>query len=259
MTNLTRMLLGYVCLVTSASAFAAGQTSTNYTMVRDTLNNGGGEMVSTNYRMTSAVGDAVATGSITSVAYRLDSGFLAHVTVSPGLLTLLSVISKKIHGSTPFSLAIDHTQLITGNVTVEPRAIGTGHTLIFHFDSPVTSAGAVTALDGLNATAGTAAVSLPGNGDVQVTLTNVNDTRRVKVTLTGLNTSGAASASLGFLLGDVNGNRSVNVTDINAIKSRSGSVVDATNFLFDLNASGVINASDIATVKARSSNALANQ
>ena len=90
----TRIACALFCFGWVAAAFAAGQSSTNYTMVRDTLNTAGGDMVSTNYGMTSAVGDAVATGSITSVAYRLDNGYLAHIPIAPGVLTLLTVISK---------------------------------------------------------------------------------------------------------------------------------------------------------------------
>ena len=61
-----------------------------------------------------------------------------------------------------------------------------------------------------------------------------------------------ATASLGFLVGDVNNSRSVTATDILQVKGRSGQVTDATNFKFDLNASGSITASDILAVKGRS-------
>jgi hypothetical protein len=57
-------------------------------------------------------------------------------------------------------------------------------------------------------------------------------------------------------VGDVNNSRSVNSSDINAIKTRSGQVVDTSNFKFDLNASGGINTTDINAAKTRSGGAL---
>jgi Dockerin type I domain len=80
----------------------------------------------------------------------------------------------------------------------------------------------------------------------------VTDNVRATVNLDGVNGSASFSASLGFLVGDVNSSRSVNATDISGIKARSGQTVSETNFRFDLNASGGINATDIAAVKARS-------
>jgi len=54
-----------------------------------------------------------------------------------------------------------------------------------------------------------------------------------------------------FLTADVNGNRTVNASDIALTKSQSGQAVGATNFKSDVNANGVINASDLAAVKSR--------
>ncbi|MBL0122647.1 MAG: hypothetical protein IPP88_07895 [Betaproteobacteria bacterium] len=45
-------------------------------------------------------------------------------------------------------------QTISGAISVEPRAIGAGHVMVFRFDSPITAEGAATALDAaLNAAA----------------------------------------------------------------------------------------------------------
>jgi hypothetical protein len=252
MMKLTRNTIAAACLAASTFAGAAGQTSASFALPRDTINSGVGDMASASYRLSSSLGDAVATGTITSVSFQLGSGFRSRVNVSTAVLNLLSVVSRKIHGSTPFELTIAHTQPITGLITVEPRAIGNGHTLVFHFDKNVTSVGAATALDALANIAGTATVQPPVGNDVIVTLTDVPDNKRLTVTLTGINGSGTQKASMGFLVGDVNNSRAVNASDISGVKARSGQATSQLNFLFDINASGSVSSSDISAVKARS-------
>ena len=254
--KLAKIAFAVAGLAASTFASAAGQTSTNYTMQLDAINAGVGQMSSANFNLSSSVGDAVAGGTITSVSFQLAGGFRAEISVSSALLNLLTVVSRKMHGATPFEIAIDKSQSITGLVTVEPRTIGAGHTLVFHFDNTVTSVGAATALDAMTNAVGNIAVTPPSSNDVIVTLTNVPDNKRLTVTLTGLNglpgTPGTATASMGFLVGDVNNTRSVNSSDISGVKARSGQSTTALNFQFDVNASGAINSSDISAVKARS-------
>jgi predicted outer membrane repeat protein len=174
------------------------------------------------------------------------------VSVTPAVPALVAVQSRKVHAAAgAFDLAIDTTQPIGGPVTVEPRAIGTGHQIVFQFNVPVNSIGAASAIDGAGAPAGTVTATMAGSEAI-VTLTGVPDNERVTVSLTGVNGSVNASASLGFLVGDVNNSRSVTATDILQVKGRSGQVTDATNFKFDVNASGAITASDIFAVKGQS-------
>ena len=59
-----------------------------------------------------------------------------------------------------------------------------------------------------------------------------------------------------FLLGDTNGDGSVNAGDIGQTKSQSGNAVTASNFREDVTADGNINASDIGLVKSKSGTAL---
>ena len=244
-------LVALVSVAVSTATIAAGQISTNFAIPRDVINNGVADMSSTNFKLSSSVGDAVATGSITSVSFKLSNGFRETVNASAGVLNLLSLVSRKMHGATPFDLTIDSSQPLTGNISVEPRTIGGGHTLVFHFDSPVSSVGAATALDSLMNSAGYASAAVV-SGDVVVNLTSVADNKRLTLTLTGLNGSSTSVASMGFLVGDVNNSRSVNSSDISGVKARSGQTTDGTNFRFDINASGSINSSDISAVKARS-------
>ena len=79
-------------LAASSLATAAGQTSANFAMPLDSINNGVGQMSSINFTLSSSVGDAVATGNITSVSFVLASGFRGQISVSSAVLNLLSVV-----------------------------------------------------------------------------------------------------------------------------------------------------------------------
>ena len=165
-----------------------------------------------------------------------------------GGASLTGVLSRKVHGSVgTFDVAVDSTQPVNGLVTVEPRAIGSGHTIIFQFDVPVMASGNASVTP-----VGAATTASSGN-EVSVNLTGVPDNQRFSITLADVN--GAVSpppVSMGFLVGDVNNTRSVNSSDISGVKARSGQSTSAVNFKFDVNASGAINSSDISAVKARS-------
>ena len=86
------------------------------------------------------------------------------------------------------------------------------------------------------------------------------DRRGPKTRSVDLSTSGGsvtpATVPLGFLVGDVNGNRAVNSTDITLTKSRLGLTPDATNFRSDVNAGGLINATDVTLIKQNLATAL---
>ena len=159
----------------------------------------------------------------------------------------IAVQSRKTHGGAgDFDIAID-TALVAPDVTMEPRTIGVGHTIVFRFNAPVTAAGTVSVTP-----VGVATVTVVGN-EVLVKLTVVADNQRVTVTLSNVN--GAVTpppANIGFLVGDLNNTRSVNSSDISGVKARSGQSTTTANFKFDVNATGAIDSSDISAVKARS-------
>jgi hypothetical protein len=238
-------------LLASGAAFAAGQSSANFAIPRDAINAGVGDMASANFRLSSSLGDAVAGATITSVGFRLNSGFRGQISVPSGVLNLLSVVSRKLHNGTPFNLTIAD-QTINGNITIEPRAIGGGHTLVFHFDGPVSNEGAATALDQALNSAATVTLARSGN-DVIATLSNVADNKRLTLSLTGVNGSVNVARAVGFLVGDVTGTKSVNAADISAIKANLGKPVNTDAIAkFDINADGTITASDVSAAKARS-------
>ena len=167
-------------------------------------------------------------------------------------LALIGVVSRKSHGGLgPFDIPVDTTPIITGAVSVEPRSIGTGHTIAFRFNTAITAAGSVAVVDGANAPVSASTASAAS--DVTVTIPGIADNKRATLTLTGVNgTPSLPPVSMGFLVGDVNNTRSVTASDISGVKARSGQMSNASNFRFDVNASGAITASDISAVKARS-------
>ncbi len=175
-------------------------------------------------------------------------------------LNFTGALSRKTHGAAgTFDLPLDTAAPVSGAVTVESRAIGDGHVIVFRFDGNVASAAAVSAVDTMGNPLGSTSTSVSGN-EVLVTLTGIADNQRATISLTGVTGAGGgvtnASTSLGFLLGDVTGIRSIPASHIGATKNRSGQPTDSSNFRFDLNASGVVGAADINAVKARTGLAL---
>ena len=168
----------------------------------------------------------------------------------PGPAPLLSVVSRKLHGATAFDINLP----LTGSPGVECRSGGASgdYQLIFSFANTLASVGDASVTGGtgsvishmLDADTHNYIVNLTGIGNVQVitvSLTNVNDSAG--------NSSSSVPISMGVLLGDANGNRSVNTSDIGQTKASSGQPVGASNFRTDVTVSGSINASDVGLVK----------
>jgi hypothetical protein len=179
---------------------------------------------------------------------------------SGGGLTLASsnpIVSRKTHGTAGvFDITVDGAQAIgSASITVEPRAIGTGHQIVYTFTTAPAAAGTATVTNASNASAGTATTAISGNS-VIVTLTGVADNQRVNVNVSNVGGAGVFSntVAVGFLLGDVDSSRQVGPTDINLTKAAANAgVVNATTFRRDLNADGTIGPTDINLVKARAS------
>lgn len=173
-------------------------------------------------------------------------------TLAPAL-ALTTAASAKNHGATAGIFAVDLP--LSGAPGVECRTGGTNgdHTIVFTFSNPVVSGDATV-------TAGTASISgtpLFSNKTMTVNLTGVANAQTVTITLSNVTDSFSqvlpeTAVTAAFLLGDVNGNRVVNATDIGQAKGQSGQPVAAGNFRSDVNANGAINASDIGQIKGQS-------
>lgn len=189
------------------------------------------------------------------------------VTVTPSTsvaLTLIGVQSRKVHGNGAgtFDVPITFTTAPSGAVDTESRIIGAGHSIVFQFNQPITSAGTVSLVDasatnvGGIGTAAAPVISVTNNNEVIVTLTGTLDNRRVTVNLTGVNGSGGGSPTIGFLVGDVDNTRAVNIVDISGVRARSGQATTVANFRWDVDVTGAINVVDISSVRSRSGLAL---
>jgi len=177
-------------------------------------------------------------------------------TLTP-MLTLASAVSRKDHG--PAAGIFDIDLPLSGLPGVECRSGGAAgeHTVVFTFTNPVVS-GSATVTGGNGSLAGAPVFS---NNTMAVTLTGVSNAQTVTITLSGVTDSFSqmlpdVSVSAGFLLGDVDGSRSVTSSDIGPTKSQSGLSVNAGNFRADVNVSGTITAADISQVKAQSGTSL---
>jgi hypothetical protein len=162
---------------------------------------------------------------------------------------LVSAASRLTHGGAgTFDIAMP----LTGTSGVEDRVSGT-YNAVFTFDGAVTS-GEVLAVGG---TATVGPISFSGN-TMTAQLTGVTSAEVVTLRVQNINGDGQPHGDVpfGFLTADVNGNRTVNASDVALTKSQSGQPVDATNFRSDVNANGIINASDVAAIKSRAGTGL---
>jgi hypothetical protein len=195
------------------------------------------------------------TASATVGFYKTGAPIMVTVKVPtpPALPTPSQVVSRMLHAGVPFDVNLP----LTGTAGVECRSGGgtNDYQVVFTFPGNVTFTSAAV-------TAGTGSVSSSsgsGTTTVTVNLTGITNAQRITVTLSAVNNGSATadvSVPMGVLVGDSNGDGTVNSADIGQAKSQSGNTVDASNFRQDVNLDGNINASDIGLVKSKSGTAL---
>jgi autotransporter-associated beta strand protein len=160
------------------------------------------------------------------------------------IIAAAKAVSRKVHGDAG---AFDIDLPFAGGPGIECRD-GTGeYQVVVTFINNVTfsyvsilGTGYVSSYDGSGTNTVTA--NLAGVGNVQV----------IYITLHDLNDgSGPTNWAfpMGVLIGDVNGNRTVNASDVVAVKTQLGQPATASNFRVDVNPNGIVNASDLLKVK----------
>jgi hypothetical protein len=149
--------------------------------------------------------------------------------------------SRKAHGvAGTFDLPIGD---VLTNPTTEPRA-GPAHAIVFTFQAAVTAVGTATVTEGV-ATAGVPTFS---GTEMVVPLTGVTDAQYVTVAVSNValagGGTGAGTARIGFLAGDVNQNRVVTLADLGQVNAQLAQQVTAANYLNDVNVSGTLSLAD---------------
>src|SRR5438552_7191753 len=162
-------------------------------------------------------------------------------------LLLTGAVSRKTHGGAG---TFDINLPLSGEPGVECRSGGGNYTEVFTFDNNVVSGSAAV-------TGGTGNVSrspVLSRHTMTVNLIGVIDVQRLTVTLTGVSDEfsqvlPSTPVSMNVLIGDVNGNKVVNATDVGLVKSQVGQAVTGSNFREDVNADGSLSATDVALTK----------
>ena len=160
-----------------------------------------------------------------------------------------SAFSRKTHGAAG---TFDIPLLFTGGVECRSGGATNDYQMIINFMNPVT-------VGRVSVTSGTGRVSSFSVSGPQVTvnLTGVANVQRITVTLFNVNDGTRnVPVSMGVLVGDVNGNATVNVSDVSLTKAQVGQPVTGSNFREDVNANGSISVADVAQVKANVGTAL---
>jgi hypothetical protein len=188
------------------------------------------------------------------IYYAADNKVYAFQVPLPAL-QLVSAVSRKTHsGAGDFDIALP----LTGEPGVECRSSGGNHTFVVTFSNQTVSGDA-------SVTSGTGSVAagsptFSGN-TMTINLTGVTDVQKITVTLNKVTDSFGqvlpdTPVSANMLIGDTNGNKTVNAADIGQTKGQSGLPVTGTNFRTDVNVNGAVAASDIAQVKASAGNSV---
>lgn len=198
-----------------------------------------------------------AVGFATDIFYdpnhREVSSTLALRQISDSGPTPTSVVSRKLHNGVPCDINLP----LAGNPGIESRSGGEtcDYQLVFSFASAVSANNAAI-------TAGLGSISSMGDNGmntVTVNLTGITNAQRIKVTLFGVS-DGTMTRNLdvemGVLVGDTNGDGSVNAADTLQTRSRSGQSTNATNLRNDVNIDGVVNGGDSVIVRNRSGTSL---
>jgi hypothetical protein len=167
-------------------------------------------------------------------------------------LQLTLAVSRKTHGDAG---TFDIPLPLSGSPGVECRTGGAtnDYTQVFTFTNNVVSGDA-------SVTSGIGSISGPptfSGNTMTVNLTGVADAQTLTITLSSVTDEFSqvlpdTPASVNMLIGDTNGNGTVNATDVAQTKGQVGQPVTSSNFRTDVNASGIISSTDVAIVKAHS-------
>jgi hypothetical protein len=165
---------------------------------------------------------------------------------------LLSVVSTKVHSSQG---TFDIDLPLTGNPGIECRSGGANgdYTLVFTFSNRLTSVGGASVSSGSGSVSSSNIDSNDAHNYI-VNLTGVTNAQVITVSLANVtdsagNFSNTVSTQMGVLLGDVDGNRRVDSTDVFQVRQQSLQTTNSSNFRMDVDESGRIDSTDVFIVR----------
>lgn len=179
-----------------------------------------------------------------------------------GTVTILTIaqpavnaVSRKEHAAAG-TFDIQLIPHAIGSPAIEcrnPGPAGSEYRVVFTFPREVTYTGAV-----YNSATGGSVSGTPTSFnaiEVNLNLTGIANASSGEITLSNVNdglTTSDVTVPIRFLLGDTNGNASVNSGDALQTRNRSGQSADTTNFRSDVNLDGNVNSGDASIVRAQS-------
>lgn len=204
--------------------------------------------------------EMIVWGGVNNAGFLLNSGGRYCVSASPPLVQ--SVVSRRTHGAQG---SFDLDLPLGGAPGVECRS-GAGpsndYTIVVTFSANVSVQGNPQAsIVSGSATIGSGGMSNGGavitaGNVVTLPLTNVANAQTISVQLNGVNGSTGLTIPMSLLVGDSNGDGSVNAADAQLVRGQSGAAAGAANFRADVNCDGTVNIADAATVRAASGSGL---
>jgi hypothetical protein len=186
-------------------------------------------------------GDKIVVGAPLFDAAAADQGAAYFFQNVPSFVSDCRRVAQDHSGAGAFNIPLP----LTGTPAVECRSSNGAHTLVFSFSNTVVS-GSAAVTSGVGNIAGSPTFS--GN-TLTVNLTDVANVQQITITLSSVTDSFGQvlpplPVSVNMLIGDTNGDRTVNAGDAIQTRSRSGQGTDATNFRNDVNIDGVVNSGD---------------
>jgi hypothetical protein len=183
-----------------------------------------------------------------ATGWRIDSVTIQDGYSCPCAPLPLSVVSRKLHGGQNFDVNLP----LSGTPGIEPRTGGAGgnHQIVVTFASPVTAGAA--SIDSGN---GNISNFNASGSELTLNLDSVADQQSMVISVSGMSdgtNAGTLSIPVSFLVGDANGDGTINSADATLTRNGSGQSADATNFRMDFNTDGTINSADATLVRALS-------
>jgi hypothetical protein len=170
---------------------------------------------------------------------------------SAGTIVPVTAVSRKTHGT---SGDFDIDLPLTGGVGVECRvgSVPNRHTVVVTFAAPVTVSSATVTPGSGGATAAVSGSPMVNGSQVTVNLTNVSNAQTLTLNLIGVSdgtNSGTVAIPMGVLLGDVDGSRRVDSTDVSQVRQNTLQDAAQSNYRNDVNSTGRIDSADVLTVR----------